>query len=68
MRTRRLASGRAGEIAETEPTEAGQQCLVSGVRPIGPSDQLAFLAAAPVAATKLLRRADFELFDMNVRK
>jgi hypothetical protein len=43
------------------------QTLVPGVRPLRPSDRLAFLASAPLAPTKPQRPIDFGLFDMNAR-
>jgi hypothetical protein len=57
-----------GELAlASEPTEAGEQVLVPGVRPIRLRDRLAFLAEAPLQPKKLQRPADFGLFDINVR-
>lgn len=61
------ASGPVPERFEVEPTVAGVQALVPGVKPIGLSDRLALLASAPLAPTKPQRPADFGLFDMNAR-
>jgi hypothetical protein len=52
---------------EAEPTEAGQQCLVPGVAPIGLRERLELLAQAPLLPKKAQKPADHGLFDLNAR-
>jgi hypothetical protein len=61
--------GKGGEAASflSEATEAGEQSLVPGVRPLQLADRLLLLASAPLAPTKPQRAADFGLFDLNAR-
>jgi hypothetical protein len=63
------ANGESGGSASflSETTEAGEQSLVPGVRPLRLADRLSFLASAPLAPTKPQRAIDFGLFDMNAR-
>ena len=51
----------------SEPTEAGEQVLVPGVRPTQLRDRLAFLAEGPLQPKKLQRPPDLGLFDLNAR-
>ncbi|WP_417319629.1 hypothetical protein [Erythrobacter aureus] len=56
---------------QTERTEAGEQVLVSGVRPITLGDRLAARAAAPIAPKRnryaTQRPCDHGLFDTAAR-
>jgi hypothetical protein len=61
------SGGQSSSAFEAEPTIAGQQCLVPGVRPIGMAERLAFRAEAPLAPTKPQRALNFGLFDLNAR-
>jgi len=66
-----LSNGQAGSSCfggfACEPSEAGAQTLVPGVKPIGQRDRLSILAQAPLLATKPQRPIDFGLFDLNAR-
>lgn len=52
---------------ETEPTEAGLQCLIGGVAPISLADRLRQRAAAPLEPSRPQRACDLGLFDLNAR-
>jgi hypothetical protein len=52
---------------QSEPTEAGEQTLVPGVRPISLRERLSMRAEAPLQPTKLQRAMDIGLFDLAAR-
>ncbi len=51
----------------TEPSAAGEQCLVPGVAPISHGDRLRLRGDAPLAATRPQRPCDVGLFDLAAR-
>lgn len=52
---------------ESERTDAGEQGLVPGVRPIGTRERLERLMAAPMMPPRPQRPPDFGLFDEAAR-
>jgi hypothetical protein len=52
---------------ESERTEAGEQTLVPGVRPVGTRERLERLMAAPMMPLRTQRPLDFGLFDEAAR-
>lgn len=52
---------------ESERTEAGEQSLVPGVRPVGTRERLERLMAAPMMPLRPQRPPDFGLFDEAAR-
>jgi hypothetical protein len=57
----------AAPSPEAEPTEAGEQVLVPGVRPILLRERLEARAAAPMLPARPQRPLDFGLFDLAAR-
>lgn len=51
----------------TEPSQAGEQCLVPGVAPIGARDRLQLRADAPLMPSRPQRACDLGLFDLAAR-
>lgn len=51
----------------SEPTGAGEQLLVPGVRPIGLKERLEWRAQAPLQPRKLQQPLDIGLFDLAAR-
>ena len=51
----------------SEPSEAGEQTLVPGVRPTSLRERLQLKAEAPLAPTRLQRPLDIGLFDLAAR-
>ncbi len=54
--------------SESENTDAGEQRLQRGVAPINLRDQLAILAAAPMAPRAAQKHCDHGLFDLEARR
>ncbi|WP_106639771.1 hypothetical protein [Allosphingosinicella vermicomposti] len=52
---------------EAEPTAAGAQCLVPGVRPISQRARLEAQMAAPLVPQRPQKATDFGLFDEAAR-
>jgi hypothetical protein len=52
---------------ETEPTEAGEQMLVPGVRPVSVRERLERIAAQPLTPRKPQKSLDIGLFDEAAR-
>lgn len=48
---------------QSEPTIAGEQCLVPGVRPIGTRERLEGLMAGPLQPLRPQKAMDIGLFD-----
>jgi len=64
-------TGKPIPIQQTEPTEAGDQMLVSGVRPVAVRDRLVAMAAHPMLPKRnpnvLQKPCDLGLFDEAAR-
>jgi hypothetical protein len=63
------ASGRAAEerALQSEPTDAGEQTLVPGVKPISLRERLEWRAQAPLQPRRLQQPLDIGLFDLADR-
>ena len=48
---------------ETEPSPVGEQCLISGVRPVSMKARLEVLAAHPMVSDRLQKPCNIGLFD-----